>query len=182
MGAKRLFVAIPVPDIVKDEIRSVAEKLGEMDKIIPEQNWHITVHFLGDTPEKEIPSLLEKLSHGVADIPAFTLSFQDIIVKKSGFRAMIWVRGEPSQAFVKLVRKVEMLTDGKEQRKPIPHITLSRIKKKPFERKNLPVAFKSSLTWKVEHIELWESKLSRENSLYTNLGSFKLKDYEPKYR
>src|SRR6056297_704144 len=63
---KRLFVAIDLPRGLKKSLVSISSGL-EQFRPVPEKQLHITLLFLGDTDESEIPDIIEKLSGISAD-------------------------------------------------------------------------------------------------------------------
>lgn len=63
----RLFIAVPLPDDVRDQVRKIVEHLqpGEMPvRWIDPESGHLTLHFIGDTPP-EMAELL-RMSLGAA--------------------------------------------------------------------------------------------------------------------
>ena len=59
----RIFVAVPLPDEVR---MALAEHVGAIDlpgKVVPPQNWHITLRFLGWTGEVAYDRLLAALDN-----------------------------------------------------------------------------------------------------------------------
>src|SRR5690606_8596785 len=52
------------------------------------QQFHITVYFLGNTPEEQIAQIKDIIKKAVADLPAITIKLSGVKVVK---RRMIWV-------------------------------------------------------------------------------------------
>ncbi|WP_238652791.1 RNA 2',3'-cyclic phosphodiesterase [Paenibacillus piscarius] len=66
---ERLFVAIPLPEALKDYLKNEAARVSSNYKFARWthfQDFHITLQFLGDTPKEDIPALYQALS-GVAE-------------------------------------------------------------------------------------------------------------------
>ncbi len=74
----RLFIAIPLPP---DIIRAVAsarvalEAHGASGRFVPRENYHITLHFLGET--NELKDITDALREAVRDIKPFVLRLRD---------------------------------------------------------------------------------------------------------
>lgn len=73
---ERLFVAIPLPEALKNVLKNEAARVSSKYKFsgwTHFQDFHITLQFLGDTPKEDIPALYQALS-GVAEASrSFTL-------------------------------------------------------------------------------------------------------------
>lgn len=64
LETERLFVAIPLPEILKDYLKNEAARVSSKYKFARWthfQDFHITLHFLGDTPKENIPALYQAL-------------------------------------------------------------------------------------------------------------------------
>lgn len=49
----RLFIAVPVPEDVREQVRKIIDHLGDIDlptRWVDPDNAHLTLHFLGETP------------------------------------------------------------------------------------------------------------------------------------
>lgn len=60
-STERLFIALTLPDAVRDTLAAEAHPLPGVNWTRPEQ-LHVTLRFLGDTPSEQIPPLIERLS------------------------------------------------------------------------------------------------------------------------
>jgi 2'-5' RNA ligase len=79
-GTSRLFVAVPVADEVRDGVGVIMEKLagGPVDRRGPGQpRWvrvdglHLTLRFLGATPDERQPELAAAIAAAAADVAPF---------------------------------------------------------------------------------------------------------------
>ena len=71
----RLFIAVPLPDSVKAQIcagplSSVALNRPGI-RPVPANNLHLTLRFLGDTAESELPAIREALESAAAGLRPF---------------------------------------------------------------------------------------------------------------
>ena len=76
---QRLFLAINLPQQIKEQLFDLVLKLQKTNKNKPikwveKDNFHLTLHFLGDTPEEKIQEITQALKPIVADFK--TLNFQ----------------------------------------------------------------------------------------------------------
>ena len=59
--ATRIFVAVPLPDEVRMALADRLEPLDMPGKVLPPDNWHITLRFLGWTDDVAFDRLLAAL-------------------------------------------------------------------------------------------------------------------------
>jgi len=171
----RLFFAIPIPEKVKAELLGLfpAKKFPGM-RFTPEENLHITAHFLGAVEEEKIPEVIQKAKKVSEHTSTFSLmldSFKTIWEGKKP--VMIWAQFHDNLSYENLCFRLRESFPTDENRKPTPHITLARIrqlKQVPFE---LPSAKKISVL--VEQVELWQSFTKAEGAEYKCLHTWKLK-------
>jgi 2'-5' RNA ligase len=76
---QRLFLAINLPQQIKEQLFDLVLKLQKTNKNKPikwveKDNFHLTLHFLGDIPEEKIQEITQALKPIVADFK--TLNFQ----------------------------------------------------------------------------------------------------------
>jgi 2'-5' RNA ligase len=132
----RCFIAIEIPNPVKKEIAEVADILKKYDadiKWVNVENLHVTLKFLGSTPEESVPEIRESLLKAVS-------SFQQFYIKINGtgifpnrkFPRVIWVGVENGEALPKLAADIDismsLLGYKKEEREFRPHLTLGRVR------------------------------------------------------
>ena len=189
---KRLFIAISLPDAIKTALINARSSVQNNNiKWVAKENLHITLHFLGKTPEDMIAGIMDKIESITNQFESFSLTFREILtINRNGRPAMIWAGFEQSKPFEELVGQLRQTLAGgsngyseNSKHKPLPHITLARIKQKAGLRKNLP-AYKQIETFpdtsvgtgilKVAQIELWESKLMSGQTIYSVIKIFPL--------
>lgn len=72
----RLFIAVPLPDEVKNRLNDWCQKRQDelkFRKWVHPADYHITVQFLGDTPSSRVQAILEGLREAVSGIEPFQL-------------------------------------------------------------------------------------------------------------
>lgn len=68
----RLFIALEVPDTVKDELASVQQRLNRGNNLpvrwVARIAYHLTLHFLGEVDDMLVPDVVTSLNHAVTSI------------------------------------------------------------------------------------------------------------------
>lgn len=134
-SAGRLFVGIPFPAELRDELRDhLHATFGERlpGRAVVPANWHLTLRFLGDTSAGRFRSLTEALRH-VDGGARFDLSLASLGAFPRPARAsVLWIGvGEGEAELRALAAKVEAAAVrvgfAPEPRPYSPHLTLSRL-------------------------------------------------------
>ena len=133
----RLFVAINFPDQIKQVLSSLVKELRRLPadaRWVKERNFHLTVQFLGNVPEGQVPDIVASLDRSAAGVPPFRLDLGGVGVFPSIERPRVFwsgVMGETA-ALSRLYRRVweEMAELGfvPEKRRFSPHLTLARLR------------------------------------------------------
>jgi 2'-5' RNA ligase len=134
---KRLFIGIPIHS---DEALQIRETWRKDEKLNPNvlkwsdpDNWHITLVFLGNTPETEIDVLQRLIEESFTDIPSFKTRLLGIGVFSNAHNPkVLWLGIEDIQPLMSAqTRLVELLQlhGFAIDNKPLkPHLTLARIR------------------------------------------------------
>lgn len=183
---KRLFMAVPVE--LSPPFVSLTQKLqNEMhrDQIVwvkPELQ-HLTLRFLGQTPEHYIEPLMEAMTQVSLESEHFDLELNKLGVFGSKYApAVLWYGFQDFSKFKELFHKIEPLIKGigveSNYGNFVPHLTIGRIKKiedkKKFTEtvKQLQPTFSQPIP--VKELQLIRSKLTPNGPKYTILNSFSL--------
>lgn len=179
----RLFFCVELAEEVREALAEVARRcraaLGDGSWVRPE-NYHLTVRFLGEVPEEEVPRLLEVGRQAARDARPFTLPLEAL----GGFpqpRAsrVLWVgpRSE-SPEFRELCQRVEKAVQAlgfpPEAKEPVPHVTLARFKVPKDLRPLLHGEALAIPKVRVERLTLMSSELRPEGAKYTPIASWQL--------
>ncbi|MCH8318957.1 MAG: RNA 2',3'-cyclic phosphodiesterase [Bacteroidetes bacterium] len=201
---KRLFIAIPLPNNIKETLMEAAQTIenesppclpqcwpdvrwtssspkgGKKIKWVPKQNLHITLLFLGKKDENELSEIISKIENVTKQCTAFSLNLVGILtIIKKRKPVMIWAEFDRNKHFTNLVTKCSQVLEIQPDHDPRPHITLARIKYGKSRGKSVSnPAFESnsleSFKLEVMTIHLWESVLTSKQAVYKSVKSFKL--------
>lgn len=132
----RLFVALQLPEDIQQKVASLRGGIPEA-KWIPEGNAHITLAFLGEVSNSEMPDICMAL--GRIRYPEFQIQLDSVGVFGNSKRPRIlWAGLANSDPLQRLQQKVNTALENTgfqlEDRRFKPHITLSRIHLSPYER------------------------------------------------
>lgn len=171
----RLFFAIPLTDDCKTALQAPFRHQKHYGiRWVKKENLHITLHFIGAVKD------YRPLGFSAA-VDAACNQFSPFELQLSGFRAvlkgskpsMIWAQFEQQPQFDHLCTALSRIFPGDESRKPVPHVSLARIRQLhqlPFELPGTP-----AYTLKVGTVALWNTTLLETGAEYQCLSSWKLK-------
>jgi 2'-5' RNA ligase len=175
----RLFVAVPLPGLHKDAIRYYRQVYRDQGiRFVPEENLHLTLHFIGEVPDAALPRLEDKLQGAAEGHPPFTLTFQETAPgPKPGAPRLIWTRFAEHPAFAALSTAICQALDAAPGAygKFIPHITIARLGKEGTGLPALPRLQEPVIPdLAVGSFALWQSKLQSPHPAYSILSEFML--------
>jgi 2'-5' RNA ligase len=174
-NSKRLFIAINLLQHVRQELAAVSKfSQHPLIRWTPQENLHVTLHFIGQTELNAIDPIKEKISVIASKTPSFSMAIEKLkVVRKNRTPAMIWASLEENEIFTALALQLQSELPGDNSKKPNPHITLARIKNgRGLDLPVLPQIFK--IHFDVRNIELMESITSQSGPVYKVVESFNL--------
>lgn len=168
----RLFVALPLPEIVRRQLGLICAGLPGA-RWVPPENLHITLRFLGELSG----GAMEDVDAALAGIsaPRFTLNLAGVGHFGSGGRLRaVWAGVAREPALLHLRDKIEsavVRAGGQPDRqKYLPHVTLTRPRGTPMpklqEFLTIHALFRSE-PWEVTHFSLYSSFLAHEGAIYS---------------
>ena len=175
----RLFVALEVPEAVR---RELARRVAGLRDRLPRARWvdpemvHLTLLFLGQTPDDQVPALSEKLREAFARHPPMTLRLSGggtFPPKRPARVAWVGLDAPDELSAVQadaVAAAVEAAGFEPETRPFKSHVTLARCEPNwPRDAADkLVAAFPGTIgqPWIAEHGVLMESKLSPRGAQY----------------
>lgn len=177
----RAFIAIDLPDEVKNEIHALINLLKKKDKTT---HWtsieklHVTLKFLGNITQTQSDEIIKQLKLVVQKHEIFQIEFSKLLLLPSKLSPnVIALAATPITPLVSLVLDIDhaLLSTGieLEQRPFKPHLTIGKIKTKKFVEPKLKDEF--HIKFKATEIKLYESELNQHGAIYTLIQSFALR-------
>jgi RNA 2',3'-cyclic 3'-phosphodiesterase len=181
----RAFIALDIPQQVKEEMRKICLNLQGYNKFginwVDSPNMHITFQFLGDISGSDQAAIEDIIAtHGKIITPPFFINPVLELVPPAKPR-LLWLRYSNDAPIVPkahrmICREISNLGYKLDKKKLIYHVTLGRIKQ------NLPSQFVEAvlryklpeLNFSSEIITLYQSILKPQGPVYSPLFSIKL--------
>ena len=177
-------MAIELPDAARQQIGGLIERLRAHDathavRWVRPEGVHVTLRFLGETPEARVGGIGAALQAAASAVPPFDLALGPLgsFGSRRGARGqVIWVGLEGDLTELQgLVRLIESAFQGigvRPERRPFaPHLTLGRARRAGG---SLPTVLTADAAWppsgagfRVEAVSLMESDLRPDGARYT---------------
>jgi 2'-5' RNA ligase len=184
MARLRTFIAVDIGKPIRDRAVALQEKLAQTSgavKWVEPENLHVTLLFLGEVDDREVPTICRVVAEQTLLHPAFPLSIERVGCFPNARRPRIlWIGGgQGTQELCALHDGLEppLLDLGcyrREERKYTPHITLGRVRgERPADQ--LPAALAKHAGWQggqtvVSEILVMSSELNPQGPIYTVLS------------
>lgn len=175
----RLFVAAALPpDLIAYLTQARQAYENPALRMVPEQNLHLTLYFLGNVPAAEISQIRQTLAQVAQRQAPFTLSLAQLEPgPKPKSPRLIWARFAQHPAFTLLSQELTqaLAPAPPRQEKFIPHITLCRFRKDVRPPQPLPtVVPPEEIRYPVPSFALWQSQLASPHPVYSVMEEFPL--------
>lgn len=197
----RLFIAVPVPEDVRQFMAEIIADLKQEDwpiRWMDAANAHLTLHFLGDTPPENAELMRLALEEPISQHEAFDLRTADLGVFPAMKRPRVlwlglWGPAHRLETIRDAIGSLLAAYDFEPDETPFrPHLTLGRVRDTRNVRiRDLPLAIrtrfedlaasgkvtnKKPLPFPVREIHLVRSHLSHEGASYEVIGRYPLKE------
>ncbi|WP_003544298.1 RNA 2',3'-cyclic phosphodiesterase [Desulfotomaculum nigrificans] len=182
----RLFIAIDVPDSLKNSLTELQRTIfaDSSVKLVEQQNLHLTLKFLGETPGDKCPDIVQAMQQTVIGCPPFQLRLHGLgIFPTRGNPKVVWVGiGGARGKLITLQQNLEQNLAGfgfpAEGRKYSPHLTLGRLRE-PLNLNQLQTNIgryreQEFGAWQVSAIKLMQSTLTKAGPIYKVLATIPL--------
>lgn len=188
MQTIRAFISIEIPQEIKEKISLIQEQLRVIETPI---SWvrldsiHLTLKFLGNIPEEQIPDIKKCIVTAVSGISPFKVNVKGGgVFPNLNYPRVIWLGLEDkTDSLFKLQKGIdgclEKIGFEPEERGFTPHLTLGRVKS--LKGKNQLIRtihiYKDIEVGEiyVDRIKLMRSQLNPAGAIYTVLEKVKLK-------
>lgn len=182
----RTFISIPVPNEVKSKknmLYSTLENSPANISWVKNEQLHLTLKFLGHTPETMIENIKSEISKISSTIKPFKLLIDKTgcFPKKERPRVLwLGVRGNTlalNDLFLRIDKEMNKIGFPCLDKEFIPHITLARVKYPQKHTPDISTFLKSSydpIDFTADRVQFLTSELLPSGTFYTLLGSFPL--------
>lgn len=184
MNSLRLFAAIHiVPD---DEFTMIYNGLRQtldfnIIKWVDMHNMHITLRFFGDTPEDELPIIIQALQKAKSGISPFKLTLEKTGIFGSRYDPrVIWFGIKENKGLLDLhsniTKSLEEVEYFADRQNFVPHLTIARIKeikdKQFFNQIIERFSDIKLLSQDISEFSLYQSELKKEGPVHTCIETF----------
>ena len=182
----RLFVAVDVPAEIRtvlDTQLTPARSTLPAGRWSPVENWHITLKFLGSTPESRLPWVEERIALAARVRAPFRSRILGMGTFPTGRRRarVLWAGlDDPEDAFAGLSAALDASMAPEfeiERRSPTPHLTVARWDPPAQMPNEMPQV--DSPAFVVDRLVLYRSHLRRPAPVYESLTAFPLGASDP---
>lgn len=186
---KRLFLAIPIKTIDND-FKTLLDGLKRQLAHEKRINWanpkniHLTLKFIGNTPDNDIPKIIDRVGEMLKNHKSFLMNFNRTGIFGSRYAPRVMWLGMQNtpQELYNLEEDTLTTFDNlgylRDRQNFVPHITLGRIKelceKQYFQKIMAGIEQKSYISQEVNEIILFQSILRPEGAFYKVIKKFEL--------
>lgn len=179
----RLFIAVPVPEAIKRELveaQKLLKKAAPSLRLVAPEGIHLTLKFLGDTPEErtaEINAIIGQAAAAV-DAPLRLTCRETGVFPNAANPRVVWagLHGD-IEALGRLARDLDReltkLGFPPEKRGFSPHLTLARVKftkgLRDLEKARTAIEGREFGAFVGEKLALYRSELKPAGAVYTEL-------------
>ena len=183
----RCFVAVPLPEPVRELLRRVQEALARAEdevKWVERENLHLSLKFLGEVTEEQVSRLTELLNAEAVRWPTLRLSYAGIgAFPERGAPRIVWAGATGDlEKLAGLAAAIERAAEAvgvpREGRPFVAHVTLGRVRSlrnlKCFQalvenQRGVPLGEAA-----VDKFVLYRSTLTSGGPIYEDLACFPL--------
>lgn len=181
----RSFIALPVPHETANELGDVAAKMSYQDKSnavkwVDQENYHITLAFLGEQSESDLESLAEQLDEHILQ-HEFLLNLSHLSPFPETKPKLLAAMSEKSDDLRLLHKQVvsSLYAAGMtyDKRKFLPHVTLGRYR---HTRNQFAGTIPMNVSYEafIDEIVLYESILTSSGAEYEPIYRFPLDQFD----
>lgn len=132
----RCFIAIVIPDSLKKQIIEMTDLLKKYDadiKWVNPENIHLTLKFLGNTPQSLLTKINDTLNEAVLPYSPFHIKIYGTgVFPNKKHPRVIWIGIKDSEILINLRNAIEQSISSlgyqKDEKEFKPHLTLGRVR------------------------------------------------------
>jgi len=187
----RCFIALPIPETVKDQIEQVQTELrqvlpGKLVRWTKRDQFHLTLRFLGNVEADRLTELTDRLRKVTASFPVLKLRAERIgCFPHPRFPRVVWVWVHDDEEQLPVLQgtiesEVEKFAESKADKEFTGHVTLARINgiKRPeaeaLSKQMHAMTERCFGEWTANELKLMRSELLRTGAIHTVLAAFPL--------
>jgi len=193
MSVIRSFIAVDLPDSLNAGLEKASRQLQDLleglpVRWVPVQNIHLTLKFLGDVSENNIPMIQAIVQSEAAHHQIFEISVGGFGVFPNIARPrVLWVGVESPDELLNLQRRIDMesarLGYAPDQRVFSPHLTFGRVSRNasPKQVRQASEVLRSHKIGflgaaRIENVTLFRSDLGPGGAVYSKIYTAKITD------
>lgn len=175
MNRRKIFIGIDLPSDVKKRLTRKIEPWKELPvKWVRENNFHVTLAFLGYVDDDRIFEICSAVKNGVGGNNVFELQLESIeLAPVPEIPQMVWAIGPANEELLALQEDIEQELGifVKEKKAFRPHVTLGRIRAMKWDALPEKPIINESLIFSVpvEQVTIFESRMENGKQMYTPL-------------
>lgn len=192
MQSIRTFIAVEVGNDVKARAADLIKRLKKAEadvRWVAPQNMHITLKFLGDVPNVEVPDVCRHVAEAVAQFEPFEIEFQAAGAFPDNARPKtLWIGVAPGEGFDRLQAMSDAIESrlhdemgfARERRRFQPHLTIGRVNSAGAAQAALAeiveqnTSFDASIA-EIDEVLIFASYLEKSGPTYNVMGRAELK-------
>jgi len=167
----RLFYAVPVPADVRIELKGMAESLGHDWRPSPESQLHITMAFMGEVPEEELPAIISAGETAAGMIRPFFMKLGSAGGFPNDRNPRVWFIHVESPELMRLHEALRPGVARWADAKPFKgHLTIARPRSPGATGRPMEI----NREWRVDRFDLIRSKLGSGGAEHILVKEFHL--------
>lgn len=176
----RLFVAVPIPSGVREDLAHAAERIRTLDGVrpVPAGQLHLTLRFIGEVDRAREAPLAQAIADAAVAVPSFAIRLRGAGVFPSHRRArVLWIGVDEDASLTALQRSVEeavvRVRVPPDPRRFRPHITVGRIRRPPppVGLAGAVAGVRFEATVDVKRVSLMRSELHPSGARHTEVAA-----------
>jgi 2'-5' RNA ligase len=193
MQSIRTFIAIEVGTDVKARAADLIKRLKKAEadvRWVSPEHMHITLKFLGDVPNVEIPDVCREIAAATVQFEPFEIEFQAAGAFPDSQRAKtLWIGIAPGEGFDQLAAMNNEIEERlhtnlgfpRERRRFQPHLTIGRVNSAGAAQQALAQLVEENATFdaslaEIDEVLIYASFLEKSGPTYTVMGRAELNE------